>query len=621
MVSKADIRTRHRRWFPYRKPGYAGRLLEAKRLGSVRLRRTRNYNTRVFECTCMRAAVIASFLANNLIDFIERRSALRMKSIRRILKSSMRPTLVRIIFISVTGAALCPAANIYIAQGMSGTNSGSDCADAHSVSWFNSPANWGSGGNQIGPGTTVHLCGVLSSNLSVQGSGTNGAPITILFEANAKLSQAAGGPFLTLSNRSYVVVDGGTNGIIENTNASTTAQHVSSKGIVALSCNSCEVKNLTIENIYVHSGSGTEIDQTQSNCIVYSGNNFAIHDNTMHDAGWCIYLNGSGINNRIYNNNIYNVDHGIIVTPGAQSANAGPLYIYNNHVHDYANWDNASNGYHHDGIHCYTVPSPYPQPAGPPIQGAHWNGLWIYNNLFDGNIGGNATGHIFLEPGVQTDGSATPCMDSTSQVHIFGNVLLSGTTDNGTIDIGRASNHPLTTPLDFYNNTVAGGSAASGRAVVFENVNTVNAVNNIVGGANQLWSGISFTNTDHNGYINCPVGTSYNCWPAGSGNMTNNFNTWKIACAGCDSHAVNSQGNWGGVSSSTGALQAGSPMIGAGANLVYAVSGWPAEQINALATDRNGNVRQSGNWDIGALSSGAAGSAASAPTGLSATVK
>ncbi|MEA2475740.1 MAG: hypothetical protein QOE06_3655, partial [Thermoleophilaceae bacterium] len=453
--------------------------------------------------------------------------------------------------------------------------------------------------NQIGPGSTVRLCGIISANLTVQGSGAGGAPITVLFEPNARLSQAAGGPFLTMSGRQFIVVDGGSNGVIENTAASTTGQNVSSKAIVAFDCTDCEVKNLNIRNLYVHSGGDSEIDQTQSNCIVYSGDNFRIHDNTMQGAGWCLYIQGQAVNNRVYNNDIYNIDHAVIISPTGQGVVAGPLYIYGNHIHDYANWDSDSNTYHHDGIHCYTVPSPYPQPAGPPVTGAHWNDLWLYNNLFDGNIGQNVTGHIFLEPGVQTDGYATPCMNSSSQVHIFGNVLLNGTTLTGTIDLGRTPDSPLTVPVDFFNNTVIGSDAAEGRAVVFENVQMVNALNNIIGGANKLWDGVSYPNTDYNGYINCPIDVSYNCWPAADG--TNDFETWR-SLSSSDTHGVNALDGTGGVNASTGALNSDSVMVAAGSNIEGLISGWPAEQRSALLTDRNGVPRGSGQWDIGALS-------------------
>ena len=190
-------------------------------------------------------------------------------------------------------------------------------------------------------------------------------------------------------------------------------------------------------------------------------------------------------------------------------------------------------------------------------------------------------------------------MDSTSRVHIFGNVFINGTTPNGTIDLGRSEARPLTVPVDFYNNTILGASAEAGRAVVFENVTTVNAINNILGGANKLWDGVSFTNTDYNGYVNCPVYVSYNCWPVSGG--TNDFDTWRSVSAS-DTHGLNSQNDFGGMNSSTGELLSNSVMLGIGSNLEGAVSGWPAEQRNALATDRNGVPRGSGRWDIGALS-------------------
>jgi hypothetical protein len=303
---------------------------------------------------------------------------------------------------------------------------------------------------------------------------------------------------------------------------------------------------------------------------------------------------GNAQGQQVYNNNIYNIDHGIAVTPNGNHAPAGPWYFYNNHLHDYANWDTSNNAYHHDGIHCYTVDGRHAAQE----YGAAWSHMWIYNNLFDGNIGNNVTGHVFLEPGVQTDGSATPCMDGSSILHIFGNVLL-GTTANGAADLGRAPFDPLTHAVDFYNNTVFGPDASSNRAVVFENVNLVNAKNNIMGGANKLWDGVSFTATDYNGYINCPIGVSANCWPVSG--FTNNFSTWLNQCA-CDAHAVNSQANFDGVNSSTGALQTGSLMIGAGTNLSSTVAGWPTAQQNALATDRSGVARGGGAWSIGAYS-------------------
>src|SRR4051812_47211373 len=87
-------------------------------------------------------------------------------------------------------AGLCSAGNIFVAQAATGTGAGTDCANAHPMTWFNSAGNWGSGSAQIGPGGTVHICGTFTggagaTGLIVAGSGTAAQPITILFEPGA----------------------------------------------------------------------------------------------------------------------------------------------------------------------------------------------------------------------------------------------------------------------------------------------------------------------------------------------------------------------------------------------------------------------------------------------------
>ena len=75
------------------------------------------------------------------------------------------------------------------------------------------------------------------------------------------------------------------------------------------------------------------MDNSGARCIAYSGHDWLIHDNVMHDASWCLYEYASGTdgNNPVYNNNIYSFDHGWIVTG---SGPFGDLFFYNNHVHD-----------------------------------------------------------------------------------------------------------------------------------------------------------------------------------------------------------------------------------------------------------------------------------------------
>ncbi len=65
--------------------------------------------------------------------------------------------------------AKASASSIYIAQSAAGAANGADCADAFAVAFFNNSANWGGGGNQIGAGTTVHLCGTFAGQRWARG--------------------------------------------------------------------------------------------------------------------------------------------------------------------------------------------------------------------------------------------------------------------------------------------------------------------------------------------------------------------------------------------------------------------------------------------------------------------
>jgi hypothetical protein len=79
----------------------------------------------------------------------------------------------------ITASAATTSNTIYLAQNSAGAGSGADCADALPVSFFNNSQNWGSGANLIGPGTTVHLCGTITTALTFQGNGTSGNPVVL----------------------------------------------------------------------------------------------------------------------------------------------------------------------------------------------------------------------------------------------------------------------------------------------------------------------------------------------------------------------------------------------------------------------------------------------------------
>lgn len=84
--------------------------------------------------------------------------------------------LVSSIFVS---SAICSANDVYMAQNAGGAGDGSSCANARAVSFFNSSGNWGAGSTQIGPGTVVHLCGTVTTNLTFQTNGASGNPVVL----------------------------------------------------------------------------------------------------------------------------------------------------------------------------------------------------------------------------------------------------------------------------------------------------------------------------------------------------------------------------------------------------------------------------------------------------------
>jgi hypothetical protein len=455
---------------------------------------------------------------------------------------------------------------------------------------------------KIDPGDTVHLCGTITTSLAAQASGADGLPITVLWEDGAKLSQpicnGSNGCFNT-SGHTYLILDGGTNGVIENTKSGTAfgSAGTGSTAIVANGCDHCEFLHLTVQNIYVKAANNTHdpgLDDTQERCITFSGSEISLHDNVFHDAGWCInqsYKDGDA-NVRLYNNDIYNINHGW--TPATSGLGpSGPFYFYGNHIHDYAMWDASDNFAHHDGIHCFTCHG-----SGCDGQGAHINGgIWIYDNLFDGDVGTHMTGHIFMEGG--TGAGRTPCVDDSSAINVFNNVFIGNHTTGGLLQLYRGSGGVV------YNNTFISSEVAdSGNTCLSLGRGSPSALskvnNNFFAGCPVLVSiQTTFASVandyDYNGYAAC---TSFNCFTASGPWMsdTGSYATWKTDCGTCDTHSVTALTANGGVDAK-GKPQAGSVVIGAGENLTARCMG----DMAPLCQDKSGTPRPaSGAWTIGA---------------------
>ncbi|MBV9573020.1 MAG: hypothetical protein JOY93_03120, partial [Acidobacteriales bacterium] len=319
----------------------------------------------------------------------------------------------------ISAAGFSAASDIYIAQNATGGNSGADCADAHSASWFNTSASWGSGGGQIGPGTTVHLCGIITSELYAQGGGSAGNPVTILFESGAKIQVSPGcdaNGCLNLGGSSNLVIDGGLNqpcgwntatnsskgscnGQIENMlygsrgascpGGPCTTQASSSNGnlILCSGCSNIEIRNLEVGPSYIHTGSGDDTGGTQG-ILMKNGSNWNVHDNKMHDGSWhtiLVYTNGGTSSNwTISNNEFYNNGHMMAVgAAGASTLNG--LTITGNYCHDMSNWDTSSDYWHNNCLHSFGA------------QGSTLNNFILANNIMAGNMGNDVTAQAFLE--------------------------------------------------------------------------------------------------------------------------------------------------------------------------------------------------------------------------------
>ena len=497
------------------------------------------------------------------------------------------------------------AKDFYIAANQAGTGTGTGCSTAKSYTWFNNTASWGTGTTQIGPGTTVHLCGTFNGTpgqqlLVVRGNGTSTSPITIKFETNAVLSAPYWSAFGTIymNGRSYIVVDGGTNGLIKNTaNGTGRGNAQDSRAIYAPGCTSCTIKNLTIADLYVRTSvSDLAVRQTNVNCAyLLNSNNFTITHVTCHDAGWAFA--GYGNNFTLSYSNLYNIDHGLAFGPAGTTSG---FSIHDNHIHDYVKWDSTTNAYHHDGLHMWG------QSGGVVTNGT------IYNNLFDGDSGVNITGHIYLQ-------------DSVRNVSVYNNVFLvpanrtiqalwfNGIT-NGSLPGGPASGNSA------YNNFIRAGGHTRGSAIFANAQNNFTAINNVMFGGNsdisvQGGGSLSSAGINNNVYEDLLTDSgSLNSFTY-QGHSYHTLATWQAVCH-CDSRsklAPASKIN----ASSLGQLLSGSVAVSAAANLLNISSG----NLSALSKDKVGAVRQqSGNWDAGAYKYGST-PLPSSPAGLTATVQ
>ncbi len=491
----------------------------------------------------------------------------------------MRIRHITFVVLLILWGSVCEAKTLYVAQSSAGSNDGTSCSNAFAATWFNTFGSWSAtvtaDPTKVGPGDTIRFCGTISTTLLTQNSGLSGNPITLAFEPGASLSQpvcpAASG-CLRISSRSYIIVDGEGAGVIESTaNGSVLANKTASIGLLGASCSNCEVKNLIIRNIYVHTlATDGSLAANSLAGIQFSGSNTSIHDNVISDAGvgiYNLYTNGNtGVS--IYNNVITRSDHGMTIA-GSGAISASGFSVYGNSISEYQNWDTDSNFYHHDGLHAFGV------------GGAVADDLNIYNNTFSANCGANMTAHVYLESNFSSRWTAS------GVARVFNNTFSCGDGVNGMLNVGSGTVH-------MYNNVLS-GTGTTQCLLVHTNATVVRIINNVFSGCLYLVN-ISDVTTFP---TSAAVDFNYNIYRTDSASpwnwkttspFTTTFSEWKTECS-CDANSATTSDV---LVTSIFKPRPGSPLIDAGTNLT-------SLGITALNSDKGANARPgAGAWNAGA---------------------
>jgi hypothetical protein len=333
-------------------------------------------------------------------------------------------------------------ATIFYCQASAGSNNGTTCGNCYAVhdatNGFNAAAKWGAGATQIGSDTVVHFCGTYTGTAGeqdvffFQGSGTSGHPITLLFEPNAKLTSPVWGTFSgapITNHQSFIVIDGGTNGIIENTdNGSSPLGHNQNTGAIYSDGSNVTIQNWHINNLCQHTLlTDTNVCGTSGSnpfAIQWAGSNNLIQNNVIHDVYGAIHMSQgtTDTNNEVKNNVITRMNWGISVAL-IGSSNSGTLKIHNNDISSAVNWDENANNAHHNCIFLF-------QGAG----GAESGVTDIYSNYCHGDFGIHQTSHIFIDP---NGGTVTNIrmynniLDNTGSTNGPGNGFITGAGTSG----------------------------------------------------------------------------------------------------------------------------------------------------------------------------------------------
>ena len=516
---------------------------------------------------------------------------------------------------------LTASATTYVSQGGGSLTCNGGTQSTVSVATFNS--------STPAAGDVIWLCGTITSAVHERGDGSSGNPITMNFDAGAKISLpvcndvSVGTTCLNIG--SWIVVNGGTacgpgttcsandtgTGIIEATTNGTglATQQCNSQAILARGGNN-EVKNLIIRNVYKHTSStdntcGGGDDQAYYNS---SSNGTSMHDMTIHDVGTGWREAGVSSNISFYNIHAYNYNWAFQSGVGG-GLTASNYFIHDNHFGSTANWDDTlTNHFHHNSIFLFDN-------CGSDTCPEHFSNVYIYNNLFDGGRGCCSTSQVYF-------GGGDP-----NPVYLWNNVFdnrgQSAGLANGLLVAtgGHLAGTRVGTVTYLYNNSFLGAGTGVDVQPCAVLEGTVRAMeNNVFDGCatlvNSKASPSTITAAGLNSNFYGAAGT--NVWQYQGSNQTT-LGAWQSATSG-DENAVKASN---AMLNPDGSPQAGSPVIGAGTNLTALCSG----SLLSLCSDTSdGGARTpvtrppTGAWDDGAYAD-PSGTPPAPPTGLNAAVQ
>lgn len=479
------------------------------------------------------------------------------------------------------------AEDLWFTQSGAGGHTGADLSNAWSVAEASTAGNWGAGAGKISAGDTLHASGTITTTLTVQGSGSAGNVITILFETNAKFSKAAwsGGTLTTtgaiaVDTKDYITIDGGTNGIIENTaNGTGLANQQLSTGVNGTSCNHFIVKNLSVLNLYVRTagteqngfGYGMGIINTAKNNAAWL--DFIVRNCTVTNCYYGIYCDwpAGGASSVEWDHNTSSACNWNMGMGDRAAGTMTTVLIHHNTCSNWSNWDDtASNNFHHNGFYGFGENS------------GLLTGVQVYANTFGGGYGSFATSAVFLSGGI---GTAT----------IYNNIFKANASDApATGFITMQPNGGASATLKVYSNTFAGTGTGNGVYLNFENGGT--AAGTTMDLKDNVWSGVgtavaiftrgsSTTTSDYNVAYGLIGGSEFSYSTTGSASFKT-FAQWQAL--GFDAHGVT--GN--PLLNSNQTLQSGSSAIGTGTSL------------SGTFTDDFNGVTRTNPWDIGAFKFG-----------------